>query len=84
MFEDAKKAIPLGRFATAEDVSNAVCFFASDLSAYRTGTTLYVDGAQHLNYEMGLARVMKYFKPKLIDGSKEKKQLKEGNFINQK
>ena len=25
MFEDAKKAIPLGRFANAEDVSNAVC-----------------------------------------------------------
>lgn len=62
MFEDAKKAIPLGRFATAEDVSNAVCFFASDLSAYCTGTTLYVDGAQHLNYDkMGLARVMKSF-----------------------
>ena len=62
MFDEAKKAIPLKRFATAQDVSNAVCFFASDLSAYCTGTTLYVDGAQHLNYDkMGLARVMKTF-----------------------
>ena len=62
MFEDAKKAIPMHRFGTVEDVSNAVCFFASDLSAYCTGTTLYVDGAQHLNYDkMGLARVMRDF-----------------------
>jgi citronellol/citronellal dehydrogenase len=62
MFEDAKKAIPMHRFGTVKDVSNAVCFFASDLSAYCTGTTLYVDGAQHLNYDkMGLARVMRDF-----------------------
>ena len=62
MFEEAKKAIPMHRFGTVKDVSNAVCFFASDLSAYCTGTTLYVDGAQHLNYDkMGLARVMRDF-----------------------
>jgi citronellol/citronellal dehydrogenase len=62
MFEEAKKAIPMHRFAKEEEVSNAVCFFASELSSYTTGTTLYVDGAQHLNYDkMGLVNVMKSF-----------------------
>lgn len=62
MFKEAKKAIPLHRFGTVEDVANAVCFFASPLASYITGTTLYVDGAQHLSYDnMGLARVMKSF-----------------------
>ena len=62
MFEEAKKAIPMHRFAKEEEVSNAVCFYASDLSSYTTGTTLYVDGAQHLNYDkMGLVNVMKSF-----------------------
>jgi len=60
MFEEAKKVIPLHRFGSVEEVSNVVCFYASDLSSYVTGTTLYVDGAQHLNYDkMGLARVIK-------------------------
>lgn len=62
MFEEAKKAIPMHRFAKEEEVANAVCFYASDLSSYTTGTTLYVDGAQHLNYDkMGLVNVMKSF-----------------------
>ena len=62
MFEEAMKAIPLHRFGKVEDVANAVCFFASPLASYITGTTLYVDGAQHLSYDnMGLARVMKSF-----------------------
>lgn len=62
MFEDAKKAIPMHRFAKEEEVANAVCFYASNLSSYCTGTTLYVDGAQHLNYDkMGLVNVMKSF-----------------------
>lgn len=60
MFEAAKEAIPMHRFGTVEDVSNVVCFLASPLAAYVTGISLYVDGAQHLNYDtMGLARVMK-------------------------
>jgi len=62
MFEQAKKSIPLHRFGTVEDVANAVCFLASPLSAYVTGTTMYVDGAQHLNYDvMGLPNIMKSF-----------------------
>jgi len=35
---------------------------ASPLAAYVTGISLYVDGAQHLNYDtMGLAKVMRGF-----------------------
>ncbi|MFT6334109.1 MAG: NAD(P)-dependent dehydrogenase (short-subunit alcohol dehydrogenase family) [Saprospiraceae bacterium] len=62
MFSEAKKAIPLGRFGQVEDVSNAVCFLASPLASYVTGISMYVDGAQHLNYDkMGLANVLKSF-----------------------
>ncbi len=62
MFTEAKKAIPLGRFGTVEEVANTVAFLASPLASYITGVSLYVDGAQHLNYDkMGLARVMKSF-----------------------
>ncbi|MHB9025753.1 MAG: 3-oxoacyl-[acyl-carrier-protein] reductase [Armatimonadota bacterium] len=38
------EAIPLGVFGTAEDVANAVLFFASPYSAYTTGHVLNVDG----------------------------------------
>ena len=62
MFEDAKKAIPLRRFGKVEDVANAVSFLASPLSSYITGTTIYVDGAQHLNFDkMGLPNVLKSY-----------------------
>ena len=62
MFAEAKKAIPLKRFGQVEDVANSVCFLASPLASYITGITLYVDGAQHLNYDkMGLINVMKTF-----------------------
>lgn len=36
--------VPLGRFAHAEDVSNAALFLASDESIYITGVNLPVDG----------------------------------------
>ncbi len=62
MFEAAKKAIPMGRFGDVKDVSNAVGFLSCPLSAYITGVTIYVDGAQHLSYDkMGLVNVMKSF-----------------------
>jgi len=62
MFEEAKKAIPMKRFGKAEDIANAVCFLCSPLASYITGITLYVDGAQHLNFDkMGLPNVMKSF-----------------------
>ncbi len=39
-----RKAIPLKRGGSPEDVANAAVFLASDLSAYITGQTLQVDG----------------------------------------
>lgn len=48
-FEESMKEVPLQRYGTVIDVANAVCFMGSDLASYTSGTTLYVDGAQHLN-----------------------------------
>lgn len=60
MFEEARKAIPLGRFGNVEDIANAVSFLASPMAAYITGVSLYVDGAQHLNFDnMGLAKLLR-------------------------
>ena len=39
-----RKAIPLRRGGTPEDIANACVFLASDMSAYITGQTLNVDG----------------------------------------
>lgn len=62
MFEQAKKAIPLKRFGQVKDVSNAVLFLASPMASYITGISLYVDGAQHLNYnKMGLIDTIRSF-----------------------
>lgn len=36
--------IPMGRWATPEDVAGSVVFFSSDLAGYVTGQVLYVDG----------------------------------------
>ena len=41
-------AIPMGRFADAEDVGFAVRFLASPEAGYITGQTLIVDGGQVL------------------------------------
>ena len=45
-FEKAHQITPLGRSSTPDDIANAVCFLA-DAGAI-TGTTLLVDGGQHL------------------------------------
>ncbi len=42
--EEWRKAIPLKRGGTPEDVANACVFLASDMSSYITGQTLSVDG----------------------------------------
>lgn len=42
--EEYKKNIPLGKLGEAEDIANAVAFFATDMSKYITGQVLVVDG----------------------------------------
>ena len=59
-FEDGKKANLMKRFGTVEDISNAVMFYASPLSSYISGTTLYVDGLEHLSADrMSLYNTLK-------------------------
>ena len=60
MFQHAKEEIPMGKFGTVEEIGHAVLFLSSPLSSYINGITLYVDGAQHLNYNnMGFPMVMR-------------------------
>lgn len=47
-FSKMKEDNLMNRFGTVEDVANAVTFYASPLSSYVSGTTLYVDGLEHL------------------------------------
>lgn len=47
-FEEGKKDNLMRRFGTVEDIANAVSFYASPISSYVSGTTLYVDGMEHL------------------------------------
>ena len=43
-----KAGIPLGRFASAEDIANATLFLASDMGSYITGQTLSVCGGLNI------------------------------------
>lgn len=43
-----KRAIPMGRLGTTDDVANATLFLASDEASFITGQTLVVDGGQVL------------------------------------
>jgi 3-oxoacyl-[acyl-carrier protein] reductase len=43
-----KAGIPLGRFATAEDIANTVLFLASDMGNYITGQTISVCGGLNI------------------------------------
>lgn len=43
--EVTRRNIPLGRFGTAEDIAEAVCFLASDRAGFVSGQKLDVDGA---------------------------------------
>lgn len=45
---DPKTYIPLGRYGTAEDIANAVLFYASDLSDYVTGDFMNVNGGLYM------------------------------------
>lgn len=46
--DEMKRAIPLGRFGTAEDVANAVVFLASPDSGYITGQVMHVNGGMYM------------------------------------
>ncbi len=43
-----KAGIPLGKFASTEDIANSALFLASDLSSYITGQTLSVCGGLNI------------------------------------
>ncbi len=42
--DDYFKAIPLGRFGTAEDIANTAAFLVSDMASYITGQVIHIDG----------------------------------------
>lgn len=46
--DEMKRAIPLGRFGTTEDVANAVVFLASPEAGYITGQALHVNGGMYM------------------------------------
>jgi NAD(P)-dependent dehydrogenase (short-subunit alcohol dehydrogenase family) len=54
MAEDVRKAIPLGRFATREEVAEACSWLASGAASYVTGECLTIDGGAWLG--RGLTR----------------------------
>ncbi|MFT4052999.1 MAG: glucose 1-dehydrogenase [Novosphingobium sp.] len=43
-YKDLLTKIPLGRIGEAEDIANMAVVLASDVAAYITGTTIFVDG----------------------------------------
>ena len=43
-----RDAIPMGRFGSAEEIGEAILYFASDKSAFMTGHALVIDGAESL------------------------------------
>jgi hypothetical protein len=45
-YRELFKDMSFGRPATPEEIANAVAFFASDRSAYTSGTILTIDGGQ--------------------------------------
>ena len=48
LLEIARKATPAKRLGTPEEVSRVIVFLASQLNAYVTGSTYYIDGAASL------------------------------------
>jgi 3-oxoacyl-[acyl-carrier protein] reductase len=46
--EKYKASIPLGKFATGEDIANAALFLASDMGSYITGQTISVCGGLNI------------------------------------
>jgi len=44
-------AVPLGRFGTASEVADSICYLASDYASWVTGHMLVIDGGWSLNSE---------------------------------
>lgn len=49
MRERSLRSVPMGRFASAEEVANPMCFLLSEASSYMTGQHLTVDGGVHIS-----------------------------------
>jgi len=59
-FKKVKEDNLMKRFGTVKDIANTVMFLSSPLSSYISGTTLYVDGMDHLtNDGMSLVNTLK-------------------------
>lgn len=50
LLEKSEARAPLGRLASIEDVGNAVVYLASPAGAATTGTLLYIDGGDRIQY----------------------------------
>ena len=48
LHEQFKRAIPLGRFGTVDDIGQVAAFLASPLASYITGSLIVADGGQNL------------------------------------
>ena len=48
LHEQFKRAIPLGRFGTVDDIGQLAAFLASPLASYITGSLIVADGGQNL------------------------------------
>ena len=62
LLEKAKDELLMKRLGTVDDVVNSTIFYASPLSSYISGTTLYVDGTEHLHgNRMSMVELFKNF-----------------------
>lgn len=44
LVQDEEKKVPMGRFGEPEELAEVICFLASPMSSYMTGTSVVVNG----------------------------------------